>query len=259
MRGRRMKRALALLLTLAFVRAAHAATPYDLYEQGRYTAAIAAGVAQGDAAGFAIAARSELAAEAMRNTRCLECIRRAQDYARKSIAADPKNPDGHVFLAVALGREGRLLSSFTVLRKGYPSQAKRELDAALAAEPRSYFAWSALGGWNIEIVHKGGASMAHMMFGASLEDGLADFDKAFAIAPDNIGLRYQYALTLSAYDVDGFRTKIEDALMRAQTGDAKGVYEAFVQTRAKELRDALGKGDMETYAALVARDQGNPQ
>lgn len=254
-----MRLALLVALALTISGAAQAATPFELYEQGKYDAAVAAGQAQNDAAGFDIAARAELAAEAMRDTRCPKCIRRAQDDARKAIAADPKNPDGHVFLAVALGREGRLLSSFTVVRKGYPSEAKAELDAAIAADPGSAFAWSALGGWNIEIVHKGGATMAHMMYGASLADGLAAFDKAFALAPDNVGLRYQYALTLSAYDVDAYRTKIEDALARAQNGKANGVYETFVQARAKELRDALRKGDMDAYAALVARDQGSPQ
>lgn len=253
-----MRLGAALAFALLFAGVAQAATPFELYEQGKYDAAIVAGRAQNDAAGFTIAARSELAAETMRDTRCLDCILRAQDDARKAIAADPQNADGHVFLAVALGREGRLLSSFAVMRKGYPSQAKAELDAAIAADPKSYFAWSALGGWNIEIVHKGGERVARMVYGASLADGLAAFDKAFALAPGNIGLRYQYALTLSAFDVNVYRAKIEDALMRAQNGNANGVYEAFVQERAKELRDALRKGDMDAYAALVARDQGNP-
>lgn len=253
-----MRFACGVLIALVLVSAAQAATPFELYEQGKYDAAIAAGIAQNNSAGFAIAARAEMAAETMRPARCLECIQRAQDDARKAIAADPKNPDGHVFLAVALGREGRLLSTFTVMRRGYPAQAKKELDAALAADPSNAFAWGALAGWNIEIVHKGGARLAHMMFGASLEDGFAAFERAFALAPTNVGLRYQYALTLSAYDVNAYRTKIEDALARAQNGKANGAYEAFVQGRARELHEALNKGDMDAYAALVARDQGNP-
>jgi hypothetical protein len=256
-RARSVRFALALAFAL-IVSSAQAATPFDLYEQGKYDAAIAAGAAQNTASGFAIAARSELAAETMRATRCIECVQRAQEYARKAIAADPKNADGHVFLAVALGREGRLLSTFTVLRRAYPSKAKAELDAAVAADPKSYFAWSALGGWNIEIVNKGGARAAHLIYGASLEDGLVAFDKAFALAPDNVGLRYQYALTLSAYDVKAYRAKIEDALARAASDKPHGAYEAFVQARAKELREALKKGDMDAYGALVARDQGSP-
>jgi len=252
-----MRLALGLLFALAGAGAAQAA-PFDLYEQGKYDAAIAAGVAQNDAAGFALAARAALAAETMRNTPCLECLKRAEGYARKAIAADPKNADGHIFLAVSLGREGRLVGAFTVMTQGYATQAKENLDAALAADPNNAFAWAALGGWNIEIVHKGGPRLGHMMYGAAADQGMAAFDKAFALAPGNVALRYQYALTLSAYNPNAFRKKIEDALIRARDGNAHGVYETFVQARATELLAALKKGDMDAYTALVSRDQGNP-
>ncbi|HEY8949699.1 MAG TPA: hypothetical protein VIM56_12500 [Rhizomicrobium sp.] len=253
-----MKLAFALAAALATSGAAQAATPFELYEQGKYDDAIAAGIAQRNSAGYAIAARAELAAEVMRDTRCLECIERAEDDARKAIAADPSNPDGHVFLAVALGRKGRLVSALTVISQGYATQAKAELDAALAADPGNAFAWAALGGWNIEIVHKGGPRLAKMIYGATREQGAAAFDKAFALAPGNVGLRYQYALTLSSYNPHAFRDKIEDALKRARGGKANGAYELFVQARAKELQTVLGTGNMDAYAALVSRDQGNP-
>ncbi|HWA31761.1 MAG TPA: hypothetical protein VG867_11725 [Rhizomicrobium sp.] len=254
-----MRFVLGIALALGISGAACAATPFDLYEQGKFDAAVAAGIAANDAEGLATAARATLAAETMASARCLDCIKRAEDYARKAIARDPKNADGHVFLAVALGREGRLESTFTVLRKGYPTQAKNELDAAIAADPADAQAWAALGGWNIEIVHKGGAAMARMMYGATLDDGFAAFDKAFALAPGNVGLRYQYALTLSGYDVDAYRAKIVDALTRSVNGTPQGVYEAFAQSRAKELLATLQKGDMDAYAALVSRDQGQAQ
>jgi hypothetical protein len=250
--------ALALALALTFAGAARAATPFDLYEQGKFDAAVAAGLAANDAAGLAVAARATLAAETMRGARCLDCIKRAEDYARRAIVDDPKNADAHVFLAVALGREGRLESVFTVLRKSYPTKAKQELDAAIAADPRHAQAWAALGGWNIEIVRKGGAGMAKMMYGATLAAGLAAFDKAFAVAPDNVGLLYQYALTLSGYDTGTYRAKIADALARSAKGTPRGAYEAFAQNRARELLAALQKNDMGAYAALVARDQGEP-
>lgn len=251
-----MRLTAALLCALLFSGAAQAATPYELYEQGKYDAAIAAGRAQNDAPGFAIAARSELAAEAMRDTHCLECALRAQDDARKAIAIDPKNADGHVFLAIALGREGRMLSPFTVIRRNYPAKAKAELDTAIAVDPSNARAWAALGGWNIELVHKGGVTMAHMMYGASLADGLAAFDKAFVFGQDNVGLCYQYALTLSSFDLNTYRPKIEEALAHARNGKPNGAYEVFVQGRAKELYAALKKGDMDAYTALVARGQG---
>jgi hypothetical protein len=254
-----VKFALALILALIASDAAQAATPFDLYEQGKYDDAVAAGIAQNNSAGYATAARAALAAETMRSAPCLECLRHAEAYARKAVALDAKNADGHVFLAVALGREGRLVSAFTVVSQGFATQAKEHLDAALAADPGNAFAWAALGGWNIEIVHKGGPQLAKMIYGATREDGYAAFDKAFSFAPDNVALRYQYALTLSAYNTPALRTKIEDALERAENGTPRGVYEIFVQKRAKELLTVLNKGDIKAYAALVSRDQGNPR
>lgn len=253
-----MRFALALVLALVFGGSAQAATPFELYEQGKFDAAVAAGLAANDAAGLAVAARATLAAETMRGARCLDCIKRAEDYARRAIRNDPRNADAHVFLAVALGREGRLESVFTVLRKGYPTLARHELDAAIAADPRHAQAWAALGGWNIEIVRKGGKAMAKMMYGATPEAGFAAFDKALVLAPGDVGLLYQYALTLSAYDADTYRAKIADALARSANGTPRSAYEAFAQTRARELLAALQKGDRSAYAALVARDQGAP-
>jgi len=253
-----MKFLLGVAMALGVSTAAQAATPLDLYEQGKYEAAVTAGRAENDAAGFATAARAELALEAMSSTRCLDCILQAQADARKAIAIDPKYSDAHVFLAIALGREGRLLSAFTVLRRGYPSLAKSELDTALAADPSNARAWAALGGWNIELVRKGGAGMAHWMFGATVDDGLAAFDKAFAHTTDYVGVGYQYALTFSSFDLDTYRAKIQNALVLSQTSKPQGVYEVFAQARAKELLAALQKGDTDAYMALVARDQGKP-
>ena len=49
-----------LLLALGlFSTPAGAATAFSLYTQGKYTQAVVAGVAQNDAAGFAVAARAE--------------------------------------------------------------------------------------------------------------------------------------------------------------------------------------------------------
>ena len=253
-----MKRLACAVLGLLALNGNAQAAPFDLYLQGKYDAAIAAGIAQSNAQGFALAARAELAAEAMRPAPCLECLRRAEADARKAIAADAKLADGHVFLAAALGREGRLADVVTVVSQGYATQAKTHIDAAIADDSSDAFAWAALGGWNIEIVHKGGPALAHTIYGATSEAGYAAFEKSFALAPDNIAIRYQYALTLGAYNAPYFRQTIADALNRVSAGTPHGAYEVFVQARAKDLLAALGESDLTDFARLVSRDQGNP-
>src|SRR6185312_14198347 len=85
-----MKTVFALLLGLG-VSPAFAATPYDIYATGRYDEAMRAG-----------AASAALADATTRPSPCLDCLYRAEEFARKAIAADPRLVEGHVYLAVAM-------------------------------------------------------------------------------------------------------------------------------------------------------------
>ncbi|HET7336066.1 MAG TPA: hypothetical protein VFI93_13200 [Rhizomicrobium sp.] len=238
--------------------AAATATPADLYVAGQYQAAIDAGSAQDNAQGYAIAARAALAIAMLHETPCLECLQRAESLARASIAKDPKRADARVYLAAALGYQGRIIGMIQTRFKGYPSEAKSNLDAALAAEPNDARALAALGGWNIAIVTGGGAMLANMLYGATLEKGLADFNAAFKRAPADIVLRYQYALSLSAYDRKKYRKNILDALTYATNGNAASAYEQAMQKRAATLLALLKSGDTEKYDTMVKRFQGYP-
>jgi hypothetical protein len=247
----------AVVWTLA-CGAADAATPVELYAQGNFEAAITAGRAQNTAEGLTTAARAELARAAMSDKPCLECVQRAQKDARAAIALDPSYPEAHVYLSGALGYEGRIIGKVEAQLRGYPGTAKQELDAALAADPKNAKAYAALGGWNIEIVRSGGSFLARTMFGAKLDDGLADFHKAFALAPEDPTMRYQYALVLSGFDPVTYRNDIDGALTKAQALKADTVYETFVQGRAKQLQATLKTGDAAAIAAQVRKFQGYP-
>lgn len=227
------------------------------YVAGQYSDAVVAGEAQGDARGFAVAARAILA-EMVQTHPCLDCARHAERDARRAIALDPKLADGHLLLAASLGAEGRIQGMLVARANGYPDQAKAQIDAALAADPGNCFAIAGEGGWNIEVVRAGGETLARWIYGAKLDTGMADFAKAFACAPDNPALRYQYALALSGLDSARYRGQIEDALTRATTAKPATAFEIFLQGRARELLAALKAGDPDSYARLVRRDQGYP-
>jgi tetratricopeptide (TPR) repeat protein len=247
---------LGLFLVLAST--ASAVTPRQLYVAGRYTEAESAAVAQGDAEGYALAARAALAAEMMRPEPCLSCLVNAQDLAQRAIDADPKLAEGQIEFVVALGYRARLMGVLAAHFKGLARIARLHIDAALADDPGNAWAWAALGGWNIEIAHGAGSALACWLYGASLQAGLDDFAKAFAAAPNNLVVRYQYALSLAAYDRNGYRSLIVDALNRACTDEPQGAYEKFAQRNAKELLDALNSGDLQKFDRLVRHDQGYP-
>jgi len=234
-----------------------AADAFSLYQAGNYSQATAAAASSNTAAGFTLAARAALA-EGMTQMPCLACLTRAEEFARKAIAMNPGIPDAHVYLAVALGYQARIVGVVRARLDTYPERAKKNLDAALAKDSKNEWALAALGGWNIEIVRGGGTVLAKWLYGASVKAGLDDFAAAFRAAPDNLVLRYQYALSLGGFDVAAYRGEVSDALMRAAGGAASTAYERFAQARARELLAVFKSGDRDEFARLVRRDQGYP-
>jgi hypothetical protein len=248
--------ALLVVLALAWPSFAAAERPYDLYAAGRYTDAIRAGVAEQDATGFAIAARATLADATTREEPCVPCLERAEGFARSAVHADPSFPDGETYLAVSLGYEARLAGPVFARLHNYPGQAKRALDAALKADPKNFWALAALGGWNVEIVRTGGPFLADYFYSASVEKGQEAFAQAFRIAPHNVAIRYQYALSLSGYDLPRFRPEIEDALAHAAHDAPLTSYERLTQSRATELASLLRRGDTTAFEKRVRKYQG---
>jgi tetratricopeptide (TPR) repeat protein len=230
----------------------------ELYVAGRYVEAIAAGIAANNAEGFTIAARAELAQEQARISPCLDCLSRAEGFARKAIAADPKLPDGHIYVAVSLGYEARIVGIIEARLKGYAEEAKEQLDEALKLDPDNAWALAALAGWNIEIVRNGGDTLAEMIYGATVANGLSDFARAFKLQPNNLVLRYQYSLTMSGFDLDTYRHDIEDALNRAASGKQTTANDALTKSRAQILLKLLHAGNDDAYIAQVRKFQGYP-
>ncbi|MBV9991778.1 MAG: hypothetical protein JOZ72_10835 [Alphaproteobacteria bacterium] len=233
-----------------------ATDPLALYQAGQYPDAIKAGIHDNTGQSLATATRAALAVAAERSP-CLDCLTLAESLARKSIAADARLGEPRVYLAVTLGYKARIEGRIHARFNGYAEEAKSNLDAALKANPNDAWALAAIGGWNIEIVRGGGAWLASWLYGANVDEGLKDFAAAFKAAPDNLVLRYQYALSLGGLDAGKYKAQIADALTRASTMPPHTAYEQFAQARAKELL-AAWKKDRSSFDALVKRDQGYP-
>jgi hypothetical protein len=248
---------LVLLVCVTAARAAESSAP-DLYAAGKYEDAIAAGTAQHNADGYVIAARAALADALLRAAPCLDCFKRVEQFARRAAAANPKNSDAHVYVAVALGYQARIIGIVQARVDGDAEIAKKELDTALTLDPNNALALAALGGWNIEIVRHAGATLGNMLYGARVSDGQADFARAFAIAPEKLVLHFQYALSLSGYDLDHYRGDVERELSLAAKGIPVTAYDKATRTRAVELMSVLQSGDRKAYDALVRRYQVYP-
>lgn len=255
-----MKAALLALMLLLPV-AAQAATPeeiFALYARGDYEQAAKVGEAARTAPSYAIAARAVLADAVLRDTPCLECLERAERLSRQAVAADPRNAFGQIWLAVSLGYQSRITGVVKARLRDAPGQSRLALDAAIAADPQNPYAISALGGWHIEIVRGGGATLARLLYGARESEALALFDRSIKLMPGNVAVRYQIALSLLGFDSDKYRARILAELRAAVAGEAATAYEKQIQGRANELLGLVNRGAQDVLEARVRKYQGYP-
>ena len=239
-----------------------AGTPLDgnalfaLYAQGHYEDAMREGAQANNAAGLAVAARAALADAMMRQQPCLSCLKRGEAFARRAVAADGNAADAHVWLAASLGYEARIVGLMRARLDDDPAQAKEHLEAALKIQPDNAYGLAALGGWHVEVVKTGGDFLAGKLYGASRERALALFDHAIKVAPRNVAVRYQIALSLAGYDPASGR--VESELEAALHAAPETAYEKFIQARAGELLALLKRNDRDGFDEKVRVYQGYP-
>lgn len=239
--------------------AAENATPLQLYRAGKYEAAIAAGEMAGNGEGLAVAARAALADANLRDSLCMPCLQRAEGLARRSIALDPKHPEAFVYLAATLGYEARFVGTLRARLAHYPEQAKDAIDKALALTPNDSWTLAAAGAWHIEVVRNGGSILARALYGARFDAGKDFFRRAVAAEPENLVIRFQYALAASGYDFDANREEVMAQLTAAAETEPRTVYEDAIRQRASRLLDLITAHRHAEFLALVNRYQGYPR
>lgn len=255
---RRFAFAYVFAATLAGQSLAADIAPFDVYQAGRYEDAIKAGEATNTGQGLAVAARAAFAEANLSETPCLPCLQRVESYARRSIALDSMHPDAFVYLAAALGYQARIVGPITAQFRRYPEQAKAALDHALMVAPNDDWALAALGAWNIEVVRNGGALLARTIYGARVDAGTDYFYKAFAAEPNNLVIRFQFALSLSGYDFEANSGPVTAVLDSVRAIEPRTVYEGVIKERAQRLLDLVKANKRAEYLALVNRYQGYP-
>ena len=247
-----------VLLSILPVRAAENEAAVAMFAKGDYLAAAKAAADAGGASNLALAARATLADASLRDSPCMECLQNAEMLARRTIAADANNMEGHIHLAVALGYQARIIGPIRARFARYPEQAKEEIETALRLAPNSHWSLSAAGGFNIEVVRSGGRILGSLLYGASFENGVSYFKRAIAADPENPLIKLQYALALTSYSFDARRAEITavlDASTRAKPGN---VYEQAMSDRAGRLLALLNQNKRDEFLVLARRYQGFP-
>ncbi|HVP83602.1 MAG TPA: hypothetical protein VMS78_02665 [Rhizomicrobium sp.] len=250
--------AFALFVT-TFATQAFADPAYDLWSQGKYEDAIKAGLAENNADGLGVAARAAASDMTMHTSPCMDCVKRTEDIARKALAANPKGALPTIYLAAALGYKGRIIGLMAAQNQKLGEQSEQAIEDALAAHPKDAQLIATMGGWHFEVVRVGGSMLARWTYGATMDKGLAFYDQAFKLSPNDILINYQYGLGLAAYDADEYHDKIEAAWKRVIAATPQNAYEEASKKRAAELLALLNGKDKKALEAKLDSYMGIPQ
>lgn len=169
--------------------------------------------------------------------------RSAEQYARRAVAANPRDADGHFQLAQALGRSALTMGVRDRIK--FASEIRNEALAALAIDAKHSGALHVMGVWNAEIMRVNGFSrtIARHFLGASIFDA-ANWNDAQrylegAVAADSTRIVHRLDLAAVYADRDQRAKAIEqyEWIARAPVTDYNDPnYKADAMRRLTALR-----------------------
>ncbi len=237
---------LIAVLTLAWSSAgfgeARSQTAAALFHDGKFLEAAKLARTENTAQGLALAARAMLmhAGYIARGAAAEEELKDAVSTARAARAKDPRNVEAMLQLSIGLGYLSRQEGKMKAHADGYGEQAKSLIKKAIKLSPNSGWAHAAYGGWNAEVVARGGSFLASVVYGASRKKAQEAFDKAISLDPRNPTIRVEYAKALIRMhpkdpDLDTARRELEAAEKLPPDGEV----DRILQAQGRKLLAAL--------------------
>ncbi len=238
---------IAVVLGAMLMEPAAAAEPSPTqiaFQSGKFLEAAQAARDTSDSQDWSLAARALLAqiladANPRANGALLD---QSIAFSQKVLSAEPSSVEARLDLAFALGIKGRRASKLEAFRRGYAGQGKRLIDEALALDPQNAWAYAMLGGWNCEVLRRGG-HLGGKIYGAQMDRGVAAFDKALSLAPDDPAIALQYAVALLGSEPEKHAQKARALLALAagaQPTDALAMIMIKEARRLALVMDAYG-------------------
>lgn len=241
-------RLLALLLAAPLVAMALAAAPAGaeptgaalrLYAAGNYVAAADA-VSGDDPSSLTFVSQALMAAcvTARDRSQISGWLDRAELSANQALAAEPQSVDARMQLALVYGVRGRRANMADAIAHNYAPRGKRLIQEALALAPTNARAHALMGAWHLEVLRRGGRAGA-MAYGARLEDGLREFERARALAPDDPMISLQYAVALIQLSPDRYSALAGELLDAAAAGHPRDAFEVSAQQTGRRIARVL--------------------
>jgi tetratricopeptide (TPR) repeat protein len=157
--------------------------------------------------------------------------------ARKAVALSPDGWEGHLELAVALGRLALFRGGGEKLKLS--KELKVEADRALGLNPQADRAYHVLARWNrgiaqLSFFEKAGAKVIYggVPAGASMDQAVTFFEKAVELRPDWINHRLELGRT---YLDMGLKSKAREQFEKALALPIEGPFDADYKMEAQRL------------------------
>ena len=226
----------------------------QLIHDGKYIEAEEAGVELNTADGYALAAQARLIRLDLtgKKKRKLKDIKGAEKLARKALELDPHNILAHLQLSGSLGMKSRKVGKVRAQLGGFVSESKVHIDFVLEKEPENAWALTYLGGWNLEVVARGGKSLANITYGATVPQGHEAYGKAIEKAPESRRIRYFYTISLVLLDPKENEELILENLAVAVKSEPDSHIDGVIKDRCTELYEAMQAKDYKKTKKLVA-------
>lgn len=145
----------------------------------------------------------------------LERLQAAAACAQAQQINDPDNPNAWYWQGYAIGRYSQGISVAKALARGLGSQVRRALERTIALAPTHADAHLALASFHAEVIHKVGALIGSMTYGASKEAGLTLYQKAMALNPESAITQAEFAHGLVMLEGDASWDRATELLQRA--------------------------------------------
>lgn len=188
-------------------------------------------------------AESELGEEA-KGEEQRRLVGAAVQHARDAVKAAPDSAQGHLALAVALGRQA--LKEGPRTRLSLSREIKSEVDRALAINPSLGRAWHVRAMWNrklasLNFIERAAANtvLGGVPKGASMDNAVADLNKAIALEPDYVNHHLELGRTCRMLKRNAeARRELERAVALPPTSSPR---DPRYQAEARKLLAKLGK------------------
>jgi hypothetical protein len=232
----------AALIWSPMARAQPTGAAVQLYAAGDFVAAADAADTWRSADNLTFAARALLAACATASAPSSidSLLSRAEVRARGALALDPNSIDARLQLALVYGMQSRRAPIATAFAAAYAPRGRRLIEQALALDPDDAHAHAMLGAWHLEVLRRGGLAGA-VTYGARLSEGLAEFERARVLAPEDPLIALHYAVALIDLNPVTYAPRAQSLLHVVSTIHPRDALESMAQHDAARLADALSE------------------